>query len=53
MLSSNNQIIHSNHEVAFEWKNGRRLSVQEDVAYILPSDQKEVDRLELNHKLWK
>ncbi|KAL7311914.1 hypothetical protein PS15m_009624 [Mucor circinelloides] len=54
MISSNsNQITHSNYQVAFEWKDGRRLSVKEDVAYILPSDQKEVDRLELNHTLWK
>ncbi|KAI8982041.1 S-adenosyl-L-methionine-dependent methyltransferase [Mycotypha africana] len=37
----------------FEWKNGRRLANDQDVAYILPSDQTEVDRLQLNHNLWK
>ncbi|KAI9475491.1 MAG: S-adenosyl-L-methionine-dependent methyltransferase [Benjaminiella poitrasii] len=44
---------HSDTEIAFEWKNGRRLATDQDVAYILPSDQTEVDRLKLNHELWK
>lgn len=40
-------------EIAFEWKNGRRLANNRDVAYILPSDQTEVDRLQINHELWR
>ncbi|KAG0766676.1 hypothetical protein G6F57_003806 [Rhizopus arrhizus] len=42
-----------NEENTFEYKEGRKLANQKDVAYILPSDQLEVDRLELNHSLWK
>lgn len=42
-----------NKENTFEYKEGRKLANQKDVAYILPSDQLEVDRLELNHSLWK
>lgn len=42
-----------NSEISFEWKDGRRLANDQDVAYILPSDQTEVDRLKLNHELWK
>jgi hypothetical protein len=57
MLSSNTEntsnITHSTCEIAFEWKGGRRLANSDDVAYILPSDQTEVDRLQLNHTLWK
>ncbi|EIE82230.1 hypothetical protein RO3G_06935 [Rhizopus delemar RA 99-880] len=41
-----------NEENTFEYKEGRKLANQKDVAYILPSDQLEVDRLELNHSLW-
>ncbi|KAI8640016.1 S-adenosyl-L-methionine-dependent methyltransferase [Parasitella parasitica] len=53
MEFSSNQITCSEYKVVFEWKSGRRLAAQDDVAYILPSDQKEVIRLKLNHKLWK
>ncbi|KAI8890271.1 S-adenosyl-L-methionine-dependent methyltransferase [Backusella circina FSU 941] len=40
-------------DTKFEWKNGRLLAEDQHVSYILPSDQTEVDRLELNHNLWK
>jgi hypothetical protein len=52
MVSSNN-ITHSTCEIDFKWKDGRKLADNQDVAYILPSDQTEVDRLQLNHTLWK
>jgi hypothetical protein len=40
-------------EIKFGWKDGRLLAEDQDISYILPSDQSEVDRLELNHNLWK
>lgn len=52
-MTNSNNITHSNCEIAFEWKGGRRLANNQDVAYILPSDQTEVDRLQLNHNMWK
>ncbi|KAF7720901.1 hypothetical protein EC973_005789 [Apophysomyces ossiformis] len=39
--------------INFRWEGGRRLADNQDVAYILPSDQSEVDRLQLNHQMWK
>lgn len=51
-MTSSDLITHSTCEIAFEWKGGRRLANNQDVAYILPSDQTEVDRLKLNHTLW-
>jgi hypothetical protein len=51
--ATNNNITHSTCEIAFEWKDGRRLANNQDVAYILPSDNIEVDRLKLNHELWR
>jgi hypothetical protein len=51
--NENENITYSTSEVAFQWKGGRRMSNHEDVAYILPSDQTEVNRLQLNHALWK
>ncbi|GAA5812060.1 hypothetical protein MFLAVUS_005509 [Mucor flavus] len=52
-MTNSDNITHSNCEIAFEWKGGRRLANNQDVAYILPSDQTEVDRLQLNHNMWK
>ncbi|KAI7900921.1 S-adenosyl-L-methionine-dependent methyltransferase [Cokeromyces recurvatus] len=54
-ITHKSQIQNSKEEetISFEWKNGRRLANDQDVAYILPSDQTEVDRLKLNHELWK
>ena len=37
----------------FRVTGGRRLANDTNVAYILPSDQDEVERLKLNHNLWK
>ena len=37
----------------FRITGGRRLANDTNVAYILPSDQDEVERLRLNHDLWK
>lgn len=51
--TDNSTITHSTCEISFEWKGGRRLANNENVAYILPSDKTEVDRLQLNHTLWK
>ena len=46
-------VTHSAERIAFEWKDGRFLVTDQDVAYILPNDQKEVERLHLNHMLFK
>lgn len=51
MIASN--ITHTTCEIAFELKDGRLLANNQDVAYILPSDETEVARLQLNHNLWK
>ncbi|KAI8979936.1 S-adenosyl-L-methionine-dependent methyltransferase [Pilobolus umbonatus] len=41
------------NDILFEMKEGRRIVSHEDIAYILPSDKLEVDRLKLNSELWK
>lgn len=53
MITSSDNITHSTCKIDFEWKDGRKLANNQDVAYILPSDQTEVDRLQLNHTLWR
>ncbi|KAI7868757.1 S-adenosyl-L-methionine-dependent methyltransferase [Spinellus fusiger] len=45
------QIAFESSQVGFRWEGRRRLADQEDVAYLLPSDQGEVDRLKMNHIL--
>lgn len=40
-------------KTSFKWNEGRRIADDKDIAYILPSDQGEVDRLKLNHEMWK
>ncbi|KAJ8662616.1 hypothetical protein O0I10_001578 [Lichtheimia ornata] len=39
-------------QTSFSWSGGRRVAADKNVAYILPSDQGEVERLRLNHDLW-
>ncbi|KAL0074839.1 S-adenosyl-L-methionine-dependent methyltransferase [Phycomyces blakesleeanus] len=46
-------IEYDSERVGFRWEGGRRLADQEDVAYLLPSDKGEVDRLQMNHILAK
>ncbi|KAI8078284.1 S-adenosyl-L-methionine-dependent methyltransferase [Gilbertella persicaria] len=51
MVSTN--ITKTHCDISFEWKKGRCLVKDQDVAYILPNDQKEVERLHLNHLMFK
>lgn len=37
----------------FEYKEGRKVVNDKDIAYMLPVDGLEVDRLKMNHGLWK
>ncbi|CAO3642637.1 unnamed protein product [Cunninghamella blakesleeana] len=39
--------------ITFQYKDGRKLVNDASVDYILPSDATEVERLRLNHDLWK
>ncbi|KAI9314330.1 S-adenosyl-L-methionine-dependent methyltransferase [Dichotomocladium elegans] len=42
------QVAHT----TFSWSAGRRFADSAEIAYILPSDQGEVERLKINHELW-
>ncbi|KAI8388510.1 S-adenosyl-L-methionine-dependent methyltransferase [Radiomyces spectabilis] len=52
-MSTSSSIQHDAVDIAFQAKDGRRLANDKNIAYILPSDELEVDRLKLNHEMWK
>ncbi|KAI8070393.1 S-adenosyl-L-methionine-dependent methyltransferase [Gongronella butleri] len=39
--------------ISFSFKGGRKIVDDQAVSYILPSDITEVERLDMNHELWK
>lgn len=39
--------------ITFQYKDGRKVVNDASVDYILPSDATEVERLRLNHNMWK
>lgn len=53
MVIPPSKIAYDSADIAFQLKSGRRLVDDSSVAYILPSDATEVERLRLNHNLWK
>ncbi|CAO3584727.1 unnamed protein product [Absidia cylindrospora] len=53
VTSSTSKIVFDSTDIAFQLKSGRKLVDDKSVAYILPSDSTEVERLRLNHDLWK
>ncbi|KAI8330463.1 S-adenosyl-L-methionine-dependent methyltransferase [Chlamydoabsidia padenii] len=53
MVLSPSKIEFGNTDITFQLKSGRRLVNDTEVDYILPSDATEVERLRLNHNLWK
>lgn len=53
MVTSPSMVEYDNVDIAFQFKDGRKVVADTEVAYLLPSDPTEVERLRLNHDLWK